>query len=280
MVRKYGWRRSTRPSPHPRYRVPARYRDPSALPASVDLTPQCPAVYDQGQLGSCTANALAGLFQFLQIKLGLASWVPSRLMLYYGERAIEGTVPTDSGANGDDGVTVLATDGVCPEADWPYVVTQFTVDPPPGDWAEATANKRFRLVTIADGDLAGVKASLASGFPVAIGFSVYEEIESDAVAASGILPDPTPGEPSIGGHEVLLVGYDEPSQRFRSAELWGAAWGQAGYFTISYAYVGDNERGRATSRSAGGATGCAPDSGTGTHAHAHAHAHACSRSLP
>ena len=46
----------------------AVYRIPRALPSSIDLRAQCPPVEDQGQLGSCTANALAGGLEFLEIK--------------------------------------------------------------------------------------------------------------------------------------------------------------------------------------------------------------------
>lgn len=34
------------------------------LPVHVDLTPKMPPVFDQGQLGSCTANALASTLAF------------------------------------------------------------------------------------------------------------------------------------------------------------------------------------------------------------------------
>ena len=38
------------------------------LPPKKDLRSGCPAVYDQGQLGSCTANAISGAIQFDQKK--------------------------------------------------------------------------------------------------------------------------------------------------------------------------------------------------------------------
>src|SRR5450631_3498884 len=101
------------------------------LPASVDLRPQCPPVYDQGQLGSCTANAIAGAVQFDEIRSGIApTWTPSRLFIYYNERALEGTVSADSGAQIRDGIKVIAKLGVCPESDWPYDITKFTEKPP------------------------------------------------------------------------------------------------------------------------------------------------------
>jgi hypothetical protein len=43
-------------------------RVPAKLPRKVDLRPLCSIVEDQGQLGSCTANALAGALEFLEIK--------------------------------------------------------------------------------------------------------------------------------------------------------------------------------------------------------------------
>src|SRR5205807_1519345 len=89
---------------------------PQALPTSVDLRSQCPPVYDQGQLGSCTANAIGGAFQFTQMKEQLAqNWLPSRLFIYYNERSIEGTVSSDSGAQIRDGIKSVNQQGACSE---------------------------------------------------------------------------------------------------------------------------------------------------------------------
>jgi C1A family cysteine protease len=236
--RAYGWRRSTRPSAHPRYAIPAHHAAGN-LPASVDLTPECPPVYDQGTLGSCTANALAGLFQFLLIKRGRPSFVPSRLMIYWGERAIEGTKAQDSGANGDDGLTFLQQKGVCPESTWPYDPARFAEIPPPIAWSQATRHKIADAVSIADGQIDEVRSCLASGYPVAFGFVAYPDLESEKVAVSGRLPMPTKGDEPIGGHEVLIVGYDDASQMFKVRNSWGPGWGLAGYFLMPYAYVAD-----------------------------------------
>src|SRR5258708_29232337 len=90
------------------------------LPLKVDLRPQCPRVYDQKQLGSCTANAIAGAIEFDRMKQGEAAFVPSRLFIYYNERAIEGTILSDSGAAIRDGVKSVANQRDCPETEWPY----------------------------------------------------------------------------------------------------------------------------------------------------------------
>ena len=90
------------------------------LPAKVDLSNGCPPVYDQGQLGSCTANAISAALQFDQKKQKLKSVMPSRLFIYYNERDIEGTVNQDSGAMIRDGIRSVNKLGSCPEKMWPY----------------------------------------------------------------------------------------------------------------------------------------------------------------
>lgn len=101
------------------------------LPDKADLRPNCPPVYDQGQLGSCTANAIAGAIQFGRMKEHKQeSFVPSRLFIYYNERVIEGTVKSDNGAQLRDGVKTVAKQRICPESVWPYDISKFAVKPP------------------------------------------------------------------------------------------------------------------------------------------------------
>ena len=210
------------------------------LPKSVDLRPKCPAVYDQGQLGSCTGNAIAGAFQFEQMKQNIPNWVPSRLFIYYNERVIEGTAGSDSGAQIRDGVKSVATTGVCPEADWPYDITKFAMKPPDPpcyvDAAKNVATSYQRVPQIIN----QMKGCLAAGYPFVFGFSVYESFESQQVAQTGHVPMPAPGEKQIGGHAVLAVGYDDANHRFIVRNSWGPGWGMAGYFTMPYSYLTDS----------------------------------------
>ncbi|HBF37189.1 MAG TPA: hypothetical protein DDW50_07695, partial [Firmicutes bacterium] len=128
------------------------------VPKRVDLRPHFPAVYDQGQLGSCTANAGVGLREYLEIISAMGAtaqcslsqmepkecleyisnlrrvfdqkYVPlSRLFLYWHTRSIEGTVDEDSGASLDDCMKVMKNIGICPEVDFPYDIGKFK-DPP------------------------------------------------------------------------------------------------------------------------------------------------------
>src|SRR6476620_10432377 len=109
----------------------------AALPKKVDLRSKMPKVYDQGHLGSCTANAIGAAFEFDQAQAGGADFMPSRLFIYYNERAIEGTVGSDSGAMIRDGIKSVAKLGVCDETLWPYDIPSFTEKPPGTAYSDA-----------------------------------------------------------------------------------------------------------------------------------------------
>lgn len=211
-----------------------------ALPASVDLRPKCPKeVYDQGELGSCTANAIAGAIEFDRIKQGLSDvFTPSRLFIYYNERVIEHTVNSDSGAQIRDGVKSVSKQGGPHEALWPYDITKFTDRPPQAAISDGklhTAVSYQRVARI----LNQMKGCLAAGYPFVFGFTVYESFESQQVTKTGVVSMPSTNEQELGGHAVLAVGYDDSQQRFIVRNSWGDKWGMAGYFTMPYAYLND-----------------------------------------
>jgi C1A family cysteine protease len=210
------------------------------LPPKVDLRGKCPAPYDQGELGSCTANAIAGAIQFDRMRQKLKSnFVPSRLFIYYNERVIEGTVQSDSGAQIRDGIKSVAHNGDCPEKEWPYDIAKFAAKPAAGCYKDALKYKALTYQRVVQ-TLSQLKGCLASGYPFVFGFTVYESFESDAVAKSGAVPMPAPKEKVLGGHAVLAVGYDDSQQRFIVRNSWGKTWGLQGYFTMPYAYLTDN----------------------------------------
>src|ERR1700691_6103327 len=127
-VSRYGWIPDLPDHRDHLYAAPAEVA--GGLPASVDLRAQCPSVYDQGQLGSCTANAIASALQFEQMKQKLVQiFTPARLFIYYNERVIEHTVDSDSGAQIRDGIKSVGKQGDCPETEWPYVIAKFKTAP-------------------------------------------------------------------------------------------------------------------------------------------------------
>jgi len=237
-ILRYGWIPDL---PDARDQLYAAPRKAGTLPSSVDLRAGCPVVYDQGELGSCTANAIAAAVEFDQRKQQLPQlFTPSRLFIYYNERALEGTIASDSGAALRDGIKTVASDGACPETMWPYIEQSFATRPPAPCFKIGKTHPAVGYLRLQQ-DAGQMKACLAAGFPFVLGFTVYQSFESDAVAHTGVVPMPDPSESSLGGHAVLAVGYDDSTSRFLVRNSWGAGWGMGGYFTIPYAYLSDND---------------------------------------
>jgi C1A family cysteine protease len=221
----------------------------AALPPSVDLSAGLPSPYDQGQIGSCTANAIAAAFEFALRKQNLTDFMPSRLFIYYNERAMEGNAGTDSGAQIRDGLTTIAKQGVCPETEWTYDDTPADAisglfpagahdaeQPTPQCYTDALNNRATSYQRVSQ-TLDQLRGCLAAGYPFVFGFTVYEGFESQEVAHSGEAQLPKHGEQVMGGHAVLATGYDDSQQRFLVRNSWGSGWGKDGYFSIPYAYV-------------------------------------------
>ena len=233
-IARYGWIPDIPDQRDHLYAAPPSFL--AALPPSTDLRAGCPAVYDQGQLGSCTANAIGGAIEFDRLLQKLPDFVPSRLFIYYNERVIEGTVSSDSGAQIRDGIKTVASQGVCPEPDWPYDIAKFSQKPSAKAYSDAVTDRAISYQSLVQ-DLNQMKGCLASGYPFVFGFTVYESFETAAVARSGHAPMPGSGERVIGGHAVMAVGYDDASQWFLVRNSWGTGWGLAGYFTLPYSYL-------------------------------------------
>lgn len=207
----------------------------TGLPPSVDLRPKMPLpCFDQQALGACVAHSTAGAVVFDQFKQNIPVSMPSRLFLYYWARAIEGSIMLDSGCTVRDMFKAYNRRGVCPESEWPYDISKFTDWP---NWQDEQDAAQHKPISYARTDSTRLKATLASGYPIVFGFTVYESFESDAVATSGIMPMPQSGESVVGGHSVLMVGYQDSTADYICRNSWGTGWGINGYFLMPYAYV-------------------------------------------
>lgn len=229
-ARIYGWRRDL-PDQRDHQHAP-RFALSAPLPPSCDLSGTFPGVYDQGQLGSCTANAGASLVH------RAIGWLPSRLAIYYAERAIDPTclIGEDSGASLRDCAKVLSKYGSAPENMWPYDVARFTTRPPKSFYAAALKHRALSYAKVPQTHDA-IRRTLAGGDPIMFGFSVYESFESDEVAGTGLVPMPRTHETMFGGHAVVVCGYDDATNLYTVRNSWGTGWGMHGYCKMPYAYL-------------------------------------------
>jgi C1A family cysteine protease len=235
--RRYGWVRDIPDQRDRRFNLASvGLLDGASLPTSIDLRPGCPPVYDQGELGSCTANATGAAIQFDAMKQGLPPMTPSRLFIYWNTRNIEGTDASDSGAAIRNAIKSVVQWGAPPESDWPYNPAVFAQQPPLPTYE--TAGKHLALIyESVPQDLQSFRACLAAGFPIVFGFSVYQSFEGAEVAKTGVVSMPRWFERSVGGHAVLAVGYDDARSTFTIRNSWSAEWGDHGYFHFPYAYM-------------------------------------------
>ena len=217
----------------------AREVDPRA-----DMTP----IYDQGQIGSCTGQAVAGAVDYHRIVGGQAPFYPARLAIYSCERIIEGqSLDADTGAYGRDGFKAATKYGLLREVDYPYSDQAPVWQDDPRDElakAEMAGGDHFTRLhspyKAVPRRLSSFKAVLSNHQTIAFGFSVYQSFETNEVAKTGIMPLPGPGEKIVGGHEVLAIGYlaREPNHVL-VRNSWGTGWGMNGYLLMPWAVLLD-----------------------------------------
>lgn len=234
--RKYGWKKDKKDLRD--FTFNAAEHATEQLPTELSLEDKFDSVYDQSSLGSCSANAIGGVFQFDLRKQNLKDFMPSRLFIYYNERMIEGTVSEDSGAMIRDGIKSINSQGVCNETIWPYDISKFAVQPTFECYQDAEKNKSV-LYQRVNQDLNDLKTTLNAGFPIVFGFLVFASFESEEVARTGIVQMPVRGEQFMGGHAVVLAGYSDEKKAFLVRNSWGINWGLNGYFYLPYDYVTD-----------------------------------------
>ena len=217
------------------------------LPGSKDLRQWCSPIENQGNLGSCTANAGVGLLEYYQLRAFGKYLDASRLFLYKATRNLD-NMKGDTGAYLRTTMKAMVLFGIPPEQYWPYQVNDFDVEPPAFCYAFGQNYKsvkyyRIDLPGMSTGKvLSAVKRNLSAGLPLMFGFTVYSSIPPIGTG-SGDIPYPRPKERVLGGHAVVAVGYDDKKVigdqkgALLIRNSWGANWGEHGYGWLPYAYV-------------------------------------------
>ncbi len=223
------------------------------LPPEFNIKDKCPPVWQQGSEGSCSAHTGCAARSILENDNVLEL---SRSFLYYQERVLSNNTDSDSGASMRDIGDALHKWGVCKDADMVYDDTDYTTSPNAEQMQKASFYKIKEYLRITTGVL-GIKQWLyLKKQPVCMGMDVYESMESEKVAKTGILPIPKKNEKYLGGHAVLIVGYKDNTEKkcflkkvfnkvtnnilegyFLVRNSWGNDWGENGYFWMPYSYI-------------------------------------------
>ena len=214
--------------------------DFATLPTSVDISTSGynPPIWDQGELGACTAFSTNRMRYFAYGKDGYHNdFTPSFLFQYYNSRELEGTVSSDSGATIRDALRAGTQWGMTSEKNWPYNPSNpgpFTEKPPQSVYDNAKKHTTTQYQAIDNSNASLLEACLAEGWPFVIGIECFNEIFN---APGGLVPLPTPDEQSVGGHALCFLGYDSVKQVFKFANSWGEGWGDNGFGYLPYAYL-------------------------------------------
>jgi len=225
-----------------------------SLPVSVDLREGCSPIEDQGQIGSCTAHAGAGIIEYYERTSFKRHIDTSRLFLYKVTRNLM-KMKGDTGAYLRTTMGAMVLFGVPPEDFWPYTDEEKKFDQEPPAFCYAFAQnyqtiKYFRHDppgTKSEEIIRKVKTYLSKGHPAMFGFTVYNSIEQ--AESTGKIPFPSPKERIEGGHAVVVVGYDDKMKirnKYGKIETtgallirnsWGKEWGEKGYGWLPYEYI-------------------------------------------
>jgi C1A family cysteine protease len=221
------------------YKAKSYHLVPSiSLPPAVDLRNNFNIeIYDQTDIGSCTANAGGFAFEYDLNLQKQTDFMPARLFIYWNERTLDGDTNQDAGSTLRQCMQAIHQFGVCPEQMWDYSDDNLYKSPTQDCFTNASAHTATNYFSI-ENNISALQGCLAAGYPWVCGIDVYESFESDTVAQTGVIPMPNAEkEQLLGGHAVACVGYDSSKKHWIFRNSWNTTWGDKGYFYLSFDYT-------------------------------------------
>jgi C1A family cysteine protease len=239
MARKFGWKRDTKDHRDWKFKhVLKQLAGP--IPTKVDLRAKMSIVENQANIGSCVANAVVGAMEHLELirlqgRFRCFSRYKdlSRLFVYYNARLADGAVEEDGGTTIRTAIKTLAEFGVCEESVWPYDTDRWPERPSDKAYDKAKDHTIRDYYRASPGD--ETRQALALGFPVAFGTMVYDSFQD--VSTNGKVLMPRAGEQALGGHAMLIVGYDMEKDIYIVRNSWGTDWSDKGYCYFPTEYI-------------------------------------------
>lgn len=202
----------------------------------VDLLPDVEEVENQYQSGSCTANAAASALEIAYKRAGQIKDF-SRLYNYWYSRLIGG-ISGDNGAYPRDVCKALNKHGICLESTWEFDLEKnLNIEPPKEAQTEAKLYPIYEYARLSSDDIVSeIKRSVAAGIPVMTSIKVNKQFQY--LSGDWKQHDWDPELNFVGAHQVLIIGYNDESQRFLGLNSWGNRWGDGGFFGMPYSRVG------------------------------------------
>src|SRR3954447_7076295 len=207
-----------------------------ALPTSVDLSQNAPAIGDQGQVGSCAPWAIGygilGYYSKTQPHPGAPF---AALSLY---NIVNGGV--DGGSRSTDIYAALQAKGIVEQSVWSHGAADYRTQPNGTEASNALKHRTSGGSYLFSGQNQGtaamtaIETALAAGKPVAIGLPIYTSFEYLNASDSVMTPAKATGT-MLGGHMVAAYGYDFTGVKI--ANSWGTGWGRNGWGTLSWDFV-------------------------------------------
>ncbi len=201
-----------------------------APPASYSLRQYALPAGNQGRVGSCVtwATGYTGfgvLMNEQNIKGG-----PMAPMFIYSQIA----KGHDNGTWASVALPMEQNQGIDTKSDYWQGDFDYTTQPDAKERANAAHYKLSGNKDLTHGDrVANIKAAIASGLPVPIGFTVRQSFEN--LNKNNSYYNPSRNERALGGHEVTIVGYNEKTVTIENS--WGANWGDSGFFTAPWSFI-------------------------------------------